>query len=162
MGIWIDAFEVDASLSRQHKKKSSKMQLNAWQPKASLLKEGRYTSLVALQAVDVAGSVADVYSQCAHGLRSGGRLFAADLMLSEQADDEALECIESATAGKAPLVSAEEHGRALKGAGLHLENTFDLTGSLIASIKSGIRDSVSAIEALREFPQPVKKGVSPI
>jgi hypothetical protein len=149
MDISIDAYETEPAISRFHWKKSSKVRLKIWSSVDGLLKKNRYSSMIAAQASDICPSVGSVYWQCAEGLKSGGKCFAADLMLAPAGG-------ELATPFNANMRSVQEHKDALGAAGFQILEETDLTGALLAGVLSGFRESLTALSELQTLDAPEK------
>lgn len=153
--IWIDAFEAEPSVSRFHLKKNSKIKLGKWAGGADLLKKNRYPNAVAIQASSVCPSLETVYRQCAQGLKSTGRLFAADLMFTDSGGGTPQgESIVGP--GGQKLLSPAQHKNALAAAGFKIEAEYDLTDGLIAAVRSGFRDSIKLVGELKALEEPQK------
>jgi hypothetical protein len=103
----------------------------------------------------IADSLAIPYSQCASGLKPGGRLFIADLLQVNAAGSTAFKPAPRAVADWRPC-SFETHGVALADAGMAIERSIDLTSGLVSAIRSGFQDSIKTLETIRNGTEPQK------
>ena len=147
--IWVDAFETDAvTVGPRIKHKSIK--LNGWKTAPALFKANRYTTVIISQPSCVCPSLDTVFGQAAHGLKTGGVLYAVDLMRCA-ADTPAI-----AGPTRQSLRTQDEHKAALDAAGFAIENEFDLTPDLMATIRAGFIKALEMFSELQEAEEPEK------
>jgi hypothetical protein len=143
----VEAAEADSTLTRAHIKAKSPIRLYPWNPEAPVFKKGRYMAFIALQASSLQGGIPAVYSQAATGLKPGGKLFAADLMLAGGDADRVKRICGNFLGGMA-IGSCQDHEAGLKASGLKVENKYDLTGQFLSAVRIGLQRSLDMLEGL--------------
>lgn len=143
----VDAAEMVSTLTRAHLKAKSPIRLYPWIPDPPVFKKSRHMAFIALQAGALEGGLEAVYGQAAVGLKTGGKLFAADLMLAG-GDDARVKRICAGLLGGMAIGSYPEHVAVLQGAGLRVETQFDLTSQFLSSVRIGLQHALAMLEGL--------------
>ncbi len=118
-----------------------------WNPDVPLFKKSRHQAFIVMQANALGGPLETVYGQSVAGLKSGGRLFAADLMVIGGDEEEPRRTC-AGPFGRSTLSSFEEHASALEFAGFRIESRYDLTENFMSAVRSGLLQSLSMLEEL--------------
>ncbi len=144
-GVAVDAAEAEPALTRLTAKGKSSIRAVAWKPDTALFKKNRHRAFIALQTGVLNDLPGIVYRQCAQGLKIGGKLFAADLMLSDSGDTAR----RGAGSGLPAPCPFDEHTAALKSAGFDVECRYDLTENFMAAVRSGLLQSLGMLQEFR-------------
>jgi hypothetical protein len=149
----VEAAEVDSTLTRAHLKAKSPIRLYPWKPEAPVFKKGRYMAFIALQPSTLRGGIKAVYGQAAAGLKPGGKLFAADLMLTGSDPDRVKRICGNFLGGMA-IASCQDHVTGLNAASVRVENKYDLTHQFLSSVRIGLQNSLGMLEGLSLLSEP--------
>lgn len=147
LGVAVDAAEAEPTLTRLYAKSKTSIRSTEWNPEIPLFKKSRHQAFIVMQANALRGPLETVYGQSVAGLKRGGRLFAADLMVIGGDDGEPRR-ICAGPFGRSTLCSFEEHASALEFAGFHIESRNDLTENFLSAVRSGLLQSLDMLEEL--------------
>jgi hypothetical protein len=150
-GLWIDAFESEQRHPGLHKEKDTKCTLRSWAEDEAMLGDGKYTDVAVFEPAGVS-SLPLIYSQCAKGLKDGGKLFVADLM----AQDTISEQSSPVPLGRV-FHSVSEHERALAASGLALQTQVDLSRDVLIKVRQGLIALADLLVEARKLDNPKKK-----
>jgi hypothetical protein len=149
-GLWIDAFESEPELSRFTKEKDAKISFSAWDTSKKPLGAAKFTDLIAFQTSARCDTLAAFYELAAKCLKSQGRIFAADLVLTPGAREPAAGALFKS------LKPWNDHQQAVGAAGFKIEKELDLTQELMAKIRHGFHAGTEKLGELRQLEEPHK------
>lgn len=153
LGVGVDAAEADPTLTGRYAKNKSSIRSVEWNPDVPIFKAGQHEAFIVLLGSALRGSLAAVYGQGAAGLRRGGKLFAGDLMVSDE--NVGAPCPPwVGPFGGSPLYPFKAHASAVEFAGFAIEGKNDLTENFMAAVRSGLLQSLNMLEELRSFDNP--------
>jgi hypothetical protein len=148
----VDAAEVDSTLTRAHLKPKSQIRSYPWSPGKPVFKKNRYMAFIVSQPSTIEGGVDAVYGQVAQSMKSGGKLFAADLMATDGDAVRVKRVCGNILCGMS-IRSHQEHVEILKAAGVRAESKFDLTHEFLSSIRIGFQRSLKTLEELSQLDE---------
>lgn len=154
-GAIVDAAEAESSLSRLYAKPKSPIRPVEWNQGAPVFKARRHTAFMLFQSSALDAPLEGLYSQGALALKPGGKLMAADMIEVSQGSSKGAAGRCRADCANLTLTSLEEHARALKAAGLAMQNKFDLTADFLAGVRHGLNLSLKLLEEVRSASDQV-------
>lgn len=143
----VDAAEVDSTLTRAHLKPKTQIRSYPWAPDKPVFKKSRYMTIIVSQPSTIEGGLEAVYGQAAASMKSGAKLFAADLMVTDGDDTRVKRVCGNILSGMS-IASHQEHAGILKAAGVRAESKFDLTHEFLSSVRIGFQRSLKTLEEL--------------
>lgn len=151
--IWIDAFEAEPMRFSLDRRSAAKIRRTEWSLGKGQLAKPKFTSIYLAEPGRLASSVRSAYQEASGGLRRGGQLFAADLMVKRSAEAaQTMSGIE--VPGQRQWLSRDAHVEAIAAANLKIDQEYDLTKELMTTIRSGFLRGLTKLADTRALPQP--------
>jgi len=144
-GIWIDAYEADAALSRLEKRPKDKVKLMSWTPGSGQLGNRRFTHLAVLSPSRLKGAQETLVREAAKALKPEGCLFLADLMCDDR---------KMSHAGLPKLYARQQYRDWLEKAGLEFYNEHALSGDVRVALLRGLASSVNMLANVKKLQDP--------